>query len=101
MRAAWSQPSALDLDDDGEHHRPSLRPLVQVLREAVLDLGLEQRDLGYVVARCLDRSRDTIRGAGDHWVLRAGNEAAGDDLRTPDQGAGLLVDRHDDQKHAI
>ena len=32
-----------DLDDDREDHRPALRLLVQEARDAVLDLGLEQR----------------------------------------------------------
>ena len=45
----------LDLDHDREDHRPALGPLVQVLRETVLDLRLEQADLARVIAGVLDR----------------------------------------------
>ena len=49
-----------DLDDDREDHRSPLRLLVQVARDAVLDLGLEQCDLVDVVARVLDRLDDPL-----------------------------------------
>ena len=49
-----------DLDDDREDHRPALRLLVQVARDAVLDLGLEQGDLADVVARGVDRLDDPL-----------------------------------------
>src|SRR5688500_13304614 len=53
-----SATTASDLDDDGEDHRPSLRALVEVLRQPILDLRLEQADLAGVVARVLDRRPD-------------------------------------------
>src|SRR3954451_8547288 len=55
----------LDLDDHGEDHWPPLRALVQVLREAVLDLCLEQCRLAGVVAGVLDRCRDAVDSTGD------------------------------------
>ena len=45
----------LDLDHDREDHRPALGLLVQVARDAVLDLALEQADLADVVAGRVDR----------------------------------------------
>ena len=53
----------LDLDDDREDHRPALRLLVQVARDAVLDLGLEQCDLVDVLARRRDRRDDAFDGS--------------------------------------
>src|SRR4051812_16221184 len=49
----------LDLDHDGEDHRPSLGALVQVLREAVLDLCLEQAWFADVIAGVRDRGHDS------------------------------------------
>ena len=49
-----------DLHDDREDHRPPLRLLVQVTRDGVLDLHLEQRDLADVVARVLDGRDDPL-----------------------------------------
>ena len=40
----------LDLDDDREDHGASLRSLVEVPRQPVLDLHFEQRDLADVIA---------------------------------------------------
>ena len=77
----------LDLDHDREDHRPALGLLVQVLRQAVLDLRLEQRDL----ARCGrrgSRSRVATRSAAPAMTgsSGAGDEAARDDLRPADRG---------------
>src|SRR5215207_3868853 len=46
--------ATLDLDHDREDHRPALRLLVQVARDAVLDLALQEADLADVIARVLD-----------------------------------------------
>ena len=70
---------------------------------AVLDLGLEQRDLADVVARVCRSTRST-RSTGlphDRVLLVEVDEAAGDDLRLADDRAGLLVDGDDDHEHAV
>jgi hypothetical protein len=46
--------ATLDLDHDGEDHGPALRLLVQISRDAVLDLALQEADLADVIARILD-----------------------------------------------
>ena len=57
----------LDLDHDREDHRSALRLLVQEARDAVLDLGLEQRDLADVVARRL-RSASMTRSIASSMI---------------------------------
>ncbi len=50
----------LDLHHDREDHRAALRLLVEVARDAVLDLALEEADLADVVAGVLDRLDDAL-----------------------------------------
>jgi hypothetical protein len=54
-----------------------------------------------VIARIQDRGRDPIRSGGDERIVGPGDETVGDDLRSPNEVAALLVDRYDDQEHAV
>src|SRR6185436_17203929 len=60
--------ATLNLDHDGEDHRPPLGLLVQVARDAVLDLALQQGDLADVVARVLDGGEDPLDRLAHHRV---------------------------------
>ena len=94
---------ASDLDDDRQHHRAALEPVVDELRQVVVqvrlqDVGLGDLLLGGAVERILDRLAQLVdEGA----VALQERDAARDHLGRDDGRAVLLGDRRDDDEDAV
>ena len=90
----------IHLDHDGEHHGPAPRAVVHDLPDGIVDVLLEELDLGHVLRRQL--SHDAIRFLAqlDEELVGLG-EATCDQLRRRDLSTiGGRQRRHDDE-HAV
>src|SRR5712691_923625 len=92
------------LHDHRQHHRPALRALVEVGRDAVVDRVAQRRDLREVLARLrlAEPVEDALLGALDD-VRRVllGHEALRDDVRARQDLARLPLDREHDEEDAV
>src|SRR3989449_4555497 len=92
------------LHDHRKHHRPALRALVEVGRDAVVDRVAQRRELREVLAglRLAEPVEDALLGTVDdvgRVLLR--HEALRDDVRTRQDLAGLSFDREHDEEDAV